>query len=681
MRLRTFIPVLLLIVLGPACAPKKIDVGAVPPKPVATVTAPDKAFARAEKLYTDKAYSEAAAAYIDFATTYPGHARAVEALMKAGSAYFMLGDYDGARRTYRQIETDYPDTAAAMAARVETVLTYYYEGQFEELLLQAGAILGAEVPQPQQLKLYAILGDAYMALDAPVDAAYAYTRAYEIARDETGDQLYERIKSALRLMERSQVDALTVRLENPELRQMVVELADALIYKRFSIGCLLPLSGRYAVYGQRALNGIQLALNKSTAARTNPHLEIIIKDTRSDPVTAVRAVGELHDSGVAAIIGPIVTAEPAARIAQERHLPIVTFTQKEHVTEIGDFVFRNFFTPGMQVRAIVEHAVKNLQARRFAILYPDEKYGRTFMDLFWDEVIRQNGQVVAIESYDVKTVDFAEPIKKLVGLHYPVPQDIQARAERIWPPFNKSQGGGCRGLEKIPGLMYPLPAELACWKDSAADEVPDCIPEAAPEFKAAAEPESIVDFDAIFIPDAPNKAGLILPQLAFYDISEVTLMGTNLWSSKTLIEMSRDHADGAILPDGFYVGSSKPPTRQFVAAYQDAFMDPPGYIEAIGYDTARLLLGLINRPDVRSRTELRDELLRIADFQGATGETAFDYNGDVHKPLFLIQVKGSRFVEIGLEPEMPGLPPESPESETTEPQNPPQNTPQHPIEN
>jgi len=665
MKLRTFIPLLLLFTLGPACAPKKIDVGTAPERPLVAVTAPEKAFVLAEKLYADKAYAEAAAAYLDFATTYPGHARAVEALMKAGSAYFMLGDYEGARRTYRQIDTDYPDTAAAIAARVEIVLTYYYEGQFEELLLQAGAILNADVPLPQQLKLYAILGDAYMALDAPVDAAYAYARAYEIAQDETGDELYERIKSALRLMERPQVDVLTDRLENPELQQMVVELADALIYKRFTVGCLLPLSGRYEVYGQRALNGIQLALNTSTVARTNPHLEIVIKDTRSDPTVAVRAVGELYDSGVAAIIGPIVTAEPAARIAQERHLPIVTFTQKEHITEIGDFVFRNFFTPGMQVRAIVDHAVINLKARRFAILYPDEKYGRTFMNLFWDEVIRQNGQVVAIESYDVKTVDFAEPIKKLVGRHYPIPEDIQTRAERIWPPFTKAREDGCRGLDKMPGLMYPLPAELACWKNAVVEEVPDCIPEAAPEMKEAAEPESIVDFDAIFIPDAPNKAGLILPQLAFYDISEVTLMGTNLWSSKTLIEMSRDHANGAILPDGFYAGSSKPPTRQFVAAYQAAFTDPPGYIEAIGYDTARLLLYLISRPDVRSRTELRDKLLRVADFQGATGETAFDYNGDVHKPLFLIKVKGSRFVEI-----RPELDPPETLLEKADPENP-----------
>ncbi len=660
MKLRYIIPLLLVLTLGPACAPKKIAVGTAPGKPAVDSSVAGKRFAQAEKLFADEAYEKAAAAYLEFAAAFPGHLRAVEALMKAGSAYFAIGDYAGARKAYQQIASGYPETAAAVAARVEIVLTYFYEGQFEELLLQAGEVLQAGVAEPQQLKLFAILGDTYMALDSPVDAAYAYARAYEIAEGQTGDELYERLKSALRLMERSQLDLLTARLKSPELQQMVAELGDALIYKRFTIGCLLPLSGRYEAYGQRALNGIQLALSKSAAAGTNPHLEIIVKDTRSDPVVAVRAVGELYESGVAAIIGPIVTAEPAARIAQERHLPIITFTQKENIAAIGDFVFRNFFTPGMQVQAIVSHAVTNLGARRFAILYPDEKYGRTFMSLFWDEVIRQNGQVVAVESYDVKTADFAEPIKKLVGLHYKIPGDIQARAERIWPPFSKDRYAGCDGLEKIPGLLYPLPAELACWKEAATGVVADCIPEADPHAREPAELDSIVDFDAIFIPDAPNKAGLILPQLAFYDVSEIALMGTNLWSSKTLIEMSRDYSQGAILPDGFYADSKRPSTRQFVSAYQGAFADRPGYIEAVGYDTARLLLQLINRPDVRSRNELRDELLRVADFKGATGATAFDYNGDVHKPLFLIQVKGGRFVEIEAQPDEPPKPQDNP---------------------
>ena len=646
MKLRFLILFLIITAIGLSCAPKKIDVGTALEKTAEQVVTPEARFALAEKLFKDKIYTEAAAAYLEFAADFPDHPQAPESLMRAGAAYFLSGEYSAAREVYRRVPAGYPETRFAEDARVEIVLTYYYDGKFEELLARAVSLLKDTVSETHRLKLFSISGDAYMAMDSPVDAAYAYARAYEIARDQAEDELYERLKSALRLMQRPQISSLTDRLESPGLKALVDELANALIYKRFSIGCLLPLSGRYETYGQSVLDGVQLALSRSAEAGANPLIEIIIKNTQSDPAVAVRAVEELYESGVAAILGPIVTAEPAARAAQERHLPIITFTQKEPVTEIGDFVFRNFFTPRMQVQAIVSHVADNLGVRRYAILYPDEKYGRTFMNLFWDEVIRQGGKVVAVESYDVKTTDFAEPIKKLVGLHYKIPADIRLRAERIWPPFDKTPVDACDGLDSIPGLLYPLPAALSCWKDDEAGEKPDCIPEANPDEKETIEPVSIVDFDAIFIPDAPNKVGLIIPQLAFFDVNEVTLMGTNLWNSKTLIAMGREYAQGAIIPDGFYADSEKPDTKEFVDEYQAAFGERPGFMEAIGFDTAKLVLELINRPDVRSRNDLRDELLRVADFRGATGVTSFDYNGDVHKPIFLIKIKGGKFIEI-----------------------------------
>lgn len=645
MKLRNIL-LLFIFVIGPACAPKQVAVETVPEKPPVPVVSPEERFEQAQVLINKKAYAAAARVYLDFVAAAPDHSRAPEALLQAGTAYFLKGDYRRARSVYQKILSDYPATGPAGDARVEILQTYYYEGEFESLLAQAESILKTAVPESKQLKLYEILGDTYMALDAPVEAAYTYARAYEITSGPLGDELYARLKSALRLMERDQIGTLTDRLENPELKRLVDELAHALIYKRFTIGCLLPLSGKYEAYGQRALNGVQLALNKSSAAAANPLIEVIIKDTRSDPAVAVKAVDDFYEKGVAAIIGPIVTAEPAARAAQARHLPIITFTQKAPIADIGDFVFRNFFTPRMQVQTIVSYSVADLGARRFAILYPEEKYGRTFMNLFWDEVDRQGGRVVAVESYDVKTTDFAKPIKKLVGLHYRIPADIQARAERIWPPYSRTPVGTCDGFEKIPGLLYPLPAELACWPTVTEDEIPDCIPAANPESKEAEEPPSIVDFDAIFIPDAPNMAGLIIPQLAFYDVNEIALLGTNLWSSPTLIEMSREYVQGAIVPDGFYADSTRPQTRNFVADYQAAFDAGPGYMEAIGFDTAQLVLELVNRSDILSRNDLRDELLRVADFQGATGATSFDYNGDVYKPLFLMKIKGGNFIEI-----------------------------------
>jgi outer membrane PBP1 activator LpoA protein len=196
-------------------------------------------------------------------------------------------------------------------------------------------------------------------------------------------------------------------------------------------------------------------------------------------------VDALYKEKVAAIIGPLIHVDTAAIQAQARELPIITLTQKDRITEIGDYVFRNFFTPQMQVKSLVSYAARELGLSRFAILYPDERYGSTFMNLLWDEVIAHEGIVVGVESYDPKQTDFAGPIKKLVGLYYEVPEDLKDPIDLIAESLVFQTDAGKEEKEK----------------PNRKDE--------------EEEPKAIVDFEAVFIPDSPKKAGLIIPQLAF----------------------------------------------------------------------------------------------------------------------------------------------------------------------
>jgi ABC-type branched-subunit amino acid transport system substrate-binding protein len=292
----------------------------------------------------------------------------------------------------------------------------------------------------------------------------------------------------------------------------------------------------------------------------------------------------------------------------------VTITQKEKITEIGDYVFRNFLTPEMQVRRLVSYAAEVLEVNRYVILYPEEKYGVTFMNLFWDEVIRHNGKVVGVEAYNPNHTDFAEPIKRLVGLYYDVPKD----------------------LEEI--VRPPKPEEEPPKADTPAEE--------ARKRKEAEGPEAIVDFEAVFIPDAPNKTGLIIPQLAFYDIENVYLLGTNLWHSSKLIEMAKDYVQGAIMPDGFFPDSQTAGVQEFVRRFEFTFGHRPGVIEATTFDTAWILFQTVNRPDIRSRNAIKNELLNLRDFPGMTGRTSFDESGEAQKDLSLLRIYGNRFVEL-----------------------------------
>jgi len=52
------------------------------------------------------------------------------------------------------------------------------------------------------------------------------------------------------------------------------------------------------------------------------------------------------------------------------------------------------------------------------------------------------------------------------------------------------------------------------------------------------------------------------------------------------------------------------------------------------------------KPDLRFKSDLKNELLNLADFWGVTGPTYFDENGDAQKQLHLLTIKGRRFVEL-----------------------------------
>ena len=628
--------VLFLWACAPKMAPVRLDPG-------------DALFSRAEKMLQAESYPEALDAYSEFLEKYPDRPLADAALMKIGSVYAILGDNEKARNAYERLIAEYPESISVSDARIEILTTYYNQGYYEEVIAQAADLIEVLVSRGHFLRVYVLLGDTYMALGAPKDAVYYYILAIGQAGDPDKETILITLKDALRHLgsadlvslisplkddvpkgylmfqlglnyteEEKYNEALTVLSafiekfpvhENvQQAKNLLASIHKKSVYSRYTIGCLLPLSGPYKIYGNRALTAVELALNQFSANNSGPSIKVIIKDTASDPAKAEMAVNELYDENVAAIIGPFITAESAATAAQNKGIPIITLTQKDNITRIGDYVFRNFFTPGKQVETLVSFVVDTLGVKRFAILYPDEKYGTTFMNLFWDQVIAHGGSVVGVESYNPTYTDFADPIKKLVGLYYEVPEDL-----------------------KITDLAADVQENNETVTDSTIDslKVPPAEDDENIESGENEKPEAIVDFDAIFIPDAPTKAGLVIPQLAFYDVKDTYLLGTNLWHSDRLIAMARQYVQGAVVPDGFFAEDPSENVKNFVGIYQKVFDQKPGFIEAVTYDTAMILFQMVSRPDIRFRSTLKNELERLTDFQGVTGLTSFDADGDL----------------------------------------------------
>ena len=75
----------------------------------------------------------------------------------------------------------------------------------------------------------------------------------------------------------------------------------SLSQEKIKIGLIVPLSGEYKEIGESIINSTRLAINKIN----NSQIEILPRDTKSNPEITLRVAKKLHELGVRIIIGPV----------------------------------------------------------------------------------------------------------------------------------------------------------------------------------------------------------------------------------------------------------------------------------------------------------------------------------------------------------------------------------------
>lgn len=185
---------------------------------------------------------------------------------------------------------------------------------------------------------------------------------------------------------------------------------------RGQVGVLLPLTGKYAVYGESVLHGLECAAGIFSPCRGDLGLNLLIRDSRSDPKMAAKIVDELaKDPEVQAIIGPLPTVEvdDAVAVAEQSGVPMITLSQKPNVAKAGNFIFRNFLTVSDQVSTLVDYACKHKRWKKFAITYPEGAAGEEYKKNFQEEVEQCGGKLVASSSYPEGTRNFTDALRTL----------------------------------------------------------------------------------------------------------------------------------------------------------------------------------------------------------------------------------------------------------------------------
>jgi len=98
---------------------------------------------------------------------------------------------------------------------------------------------------------------------------------------------------------------------------------NALPSDNIKIGLIVPLSGEYSKIGDSIIKSVRLAINKIDDER----IIIIPKDTKSNPIDALRVSKKLYDDGVRIVIGPVFN-ESAKYLDELKDITFLSFTNK-----------------------------------------------------------------------------------------------------------------------------------------------------------------------------------------------------------------------------------------------------------------------------------------------------------------------------------------------------------------
>ncbi|MFA6534447.1 MAG: ABC transporter substrate-binding protein [Patescibacteria group bacterium] len=228
------------------------------------------------------------------------------------------------------------------------------------------------------------------------------------------------------------------------------------------IGLVEELTGEMAAVGQSGRQAAELAVQEINLAgglqlsgREYP-VKLIVKDNGSNEEQTRQAVrGLIKNDGVNIIIGPNAShyALAAAEVAEELRTPLLAPWSTNPQTTLDSkgfpkkYIFRAAFLDSFQGQALAQFAGEVLKAKTAAIFYDaGAEVLKGQAEFFRRSFVRDGGQIVADESYQAGSSDFAAQLQKIKT----------ANAEVIFLPSYYQEAALIIKQAKAMGLTAPF---------------------------------------------------------------------------------------------------------------------------------------------------------------------------------------------------------------------------------
>jgi ABC-type branched-subunit amino acid transport system substrate-binding protein len=174
--------------------------------------------------------------------------------------------------------------------------------------------------------------------------------------------------------------------------------------------------------------------------------------------------------------------------------------------------------------------------------------------------------------------------------------------------------------------------------------------------------------EAVFIPAHSEEIPMIAPQIPFYGMEEVQLLGTNGWNNRRVARLGGKYVEGAYFTDTFFEGSPHLAYREFSQRYEEVYQREASRVAGLGYDAMNLIawgLRMGGEGTMSRSVDFSD----LEHFRGTTAIYNIGDEGYFQKEPLLLTISGGRIRSVDEVPilrgemEMPTTTPLEPQLE------------------
>ena len=356
---------------------------------------------------------------------------------------------------------------------------------------------------------------------------------------------------------------------------------------KIKIGLLVPLTGKNSEIGQSIIKSVRLAINTIN----NASIEIIPKDTQSNPDITLRAAKELANSEIKIIIGPVFN-ESLIYLDELNELTFLSLTNK------NDNFSKNVINAGInatsQLNAIKKFIELN-EIKKTIFLTPDVSFRNEI------EKAISNSKIKILENYIYNT----DPTKLTQQIEKITRYDV--RKQNLEDEINRLEKSEQNNKERL--------IERLKKKDTLGS----------------------VNFDSVVISDFDESLKSVTTSLLYTDISpkEKYFITLNQWFDESLLKETSSQPL-------YFPSINKDNYDEFSNEYFEKYNQYPNQLSFLSYD----LVGLVYYLTLQNNSVINEKMFTKKNlFKGKVGIFEIK-NNKINHILNFYKVEDGEFKKI-----------------------------------